>query len=218
LHIQRNRIEHSGGFAMRYKSLGNWRTHLIYRSLDDFSKERSKLNLNATYQRAFELMVQVGNAIQPCYWSEIESGMKGIQWAVEKELLENTFVFIPSNKMNYFKCDDDKALFCKSVYENFKSARADIKDAGNCLAADLNTAAVFHLMCVVNIGLLALAKHLKLKIKAIEFQEWKNIIDGRKRRRNPPIKIRREKRSSRLGILQWTTLKNDLQSVTLRRN
>lgn len=155
---------------------------MIDKCLENFSKDCSALKFSTTYQRAFELMVQVGNPHKPCYWSDIESGLQGIQWAVETELPLNTFVFIPSDKSQFFERDCEKALFGEKVYQNFKTARADIKEAGNCLAADLNTAAVFHLMSVVNIGLLALAKHLKLKIKAIEYQEWKNIIDGLKKK------------------------------------
>jgi hypothetical protein len=89
------------------------------------------------------------------------------------------FASIPIDRFKYF---EQEKLFGELVYKNFKNAQADIRDAGNCLAMDLSTAAIYHLMCVVNVGLLALAKHLKLKIKAIEFQEWKNIIDGLQKR------------------------------------
>ena len=77
--------------------------------------------------------------------------------------------------------DGDDALFGKEVYEHFESARSDIKDAGNCIAADLNTAAVFHLMRVTEIGLHALAYELGAttvgkKNTPIEFRMWGEII------------------------------------------
>ena len=41
---------------------------------------------------------------------------------------------------------DKDRLFGDKVYDAFASARGDIREAGNCLAAECNTAAVFHLM------------------------------------------------------------------------
>ena len=46
---------------------------------------------------------------------------------------------------------------------HFKSAKDDIGAAGNCYAADLHTAAVFHLMRVAEKGMKALARHLGIK-------------------------------------------------------
>jgi hypothetical protein len=49
----------------------------------------------------------------------------------------------------------------------------------NCLAADLHTAAVFHLMITSEYGLRALAKHLKVKTKrTLEFSDWEAIISA----------------------------------------
>jgi hypothetical protein len=153
----------------------------IYSSLESLSKECSQLNLHTTCQRVFELLVEVGNPHKECYWSEIESGLKGIQWAIDKELLSLDFAFIPPKKARFFEKDDDDALFGKAVYDHFESARPDIRDAGNCIAADLNTAAVFHLMRVTEIGLHALVNELGVttigkKNAPIEFRMWGEII------------------------------------------
>ena len=55
-----------------------------------------------------------------------------------------------------------------------------IKAAGNCIAADLNTAAVYHLMCVIEIGIRDLARLLKVKkVKThvpIEFGTWTKLL------------------------------------------
>jgi hypothetical protein len=148
----------------------------IYKCLEDFLKKCDEIGLSATRTHAFKLMVLAGNPHKPLHWTEVDSGLQGVQWAVEEELLMRKFAFISPDKEKYFEREDDKALFGKDVHEKFPSARADIKSAGDCLAADEYNAAVYHLMCVVNIGLLVLAKHLKLKTKAIEFQEWHSII------------------------------------------
>jgi hypothetical protein len=56
---------------------------------------------------------------------------------------------------------------------------AEIKAAGNCLASDLNTAAVFHLMRAAEFGLRRLAKRLRVPLKyPLEFADWGKVIDG----------------------------------------
>jgi hypothetical protein len=93
------------------------------------------------------------------------------------ELQQRKFAFIPVEKAKFFEAG---ALFGRVVQRNFRGARDHIKNAGNCLAADLNTAAVFHLMCVVEIGLRALAKQLKVKtVKKtvpLELGTWEDVI------------------------------------------
>jgi hypothetical protein len=108
--------------------------------------------------------------------SEIYADMKGLDSALLHELCNANFAFIHSDKLKYF---EQEKLFEAAVYDNFQSARADIKDAGNCRAADLHAAAMYHLMCIVNIGLIALARRLRVIIKKIplEYAEWHTMID-----------------------------------------
>jgi hypothetical protein len=85
---------------------------------------------------------------------------------------------------------DSDALLGSEVYGAFESARSDIREAGNCLAADCNTAAVFHLMRAVEWGMRALCVDLgvrklrtrnkktgKISYKLIEFSEWETILN-----------------------------------------
>jgi hypothetical protein len=89
---------------------------------------------------------------------------------------KQTFTFIPTEKARFFEQDN---LFGEKVSSAFPSAKPHIKDAGNCLAADLDTAAVFHLMLAAEFGLRALAKHLKVKIKReLEYADWDEVIRG----------------------------------------
>jgi len=54
----------------------------------------------------------------------------------------------------------DKAPFGQSVFDAFPSATVDIEQAGICLALERSTAAVFHLMRVMEVGLEAVARAL----------------------------------------------------------
>jgi hypothetical protein len=69
-------------------------------------------------------------------------------------------------------------VFGDAVRDKFNSSVDDIEQAGNCLAAECNTAAVFHLMRIAEVGLRALAKDrdASFKNKPIDQQEWGTIL------------------------------------------
>jgi hypothetical protein len=70
-------------------------------------------------------------------------------------------------------------LFGQSVNDAFPSAMPDIIEAGNCLAADCASAAVFHLMRVAEYGLRALARDRRIEIpknKPLDLATWEEII------------------------------------------
>jgi len=73
---------------------------------------------------------------------------------------------------------DQDNLFGPDVASSFKSASQDVKEAGNCLAAECNTAAVFHLMRAVEVALRALARDRGVTFanKPIDQQEWGTIL------------------------------------------
>jgi hypothetical protein len=117
----------------------------------------------------------LNNAGSPPNFSVIDSQLGGIVNSLWFELFVRKFTFIPEKKVHLF--EQEKPLG-ELVYDAFPSARSDAKAAGNCLAADLNTAAVFHLMRIVEIGLRKLAAHLKVPVKKsqLEYLEWNTII------------------------------------------
>lgn len=83
-------------------------------------------------------------------------------------------MYMPRNEAEYF---NNQELFGEVVNQKFPKAVEDIKEAGNCYATGNNTACVFHLMRVVEHGLRALAKRLKVKFKSsIELETWESII------------------------------------------
>jgi hypothetical protein len=112
-----------------------------------------------------------------CVYPIIDDELEKLRHVIAEEIQERTFAFIPTAKAVYFEKDD---LFGKLVSQNFSSAKVHIKSAGNCLAADLYTAAVYHLMCVAELGLRALAKRLRVsKVKKtvpIELGTWDDVI------------------------------------------
>lgn len=70
-------------------------------------------------------------------------------------------------------------LFGPAVSAAFPSADADIREAGNCLAAECNTAAVFHLMRVAEVGLRALARDRRVRLprkQPLNLAAWETIV------------------------------------------
>lgn len=106
-------------------------------------------------------------------------------YAQLRAIAENAYVEMDSirltaiwpDKARFFERDDlfDKAFHAKAP----PKINAEIKAAGNCLAADLNTAAVFHLMRTVEYGLRALAADVKVPIdkEELEYKDWSKILE-----------------------------------------
>jgi hypothetical protein len=111
-----------------------------------------------------------------CSYQVVATGIAALQHSLWWELGDRKFLFIPSQKLQFFEQDQ---LFGEAVHTAFPSARTDIKDAGNAMVFDLHTAVVFHLMRVTEIGLRELARHLKVPIKKghLEYLEWNQIIE-----------------------------------------
>jgi hypothetical protein len=106
----------------------------------------------------------------------INNLLKNLISTMETEMSEIYFIRIPTLKAGFFEQD---ALFGPSVEASFPEAREEIKSAGNCLAADLNTAAVFHLMRASEVGLRALSQKLNAWTKPfpVEFAQWHEVIE-----------------------------------------
>ncbi|MEK7674726.1 MAG: hypothetical protein AAB676_02685 [Verrucomicrobiota bacterium] len=114
----------------------------------------------------------------------LASEIEGLQGAIKWEFSERKFAFIPPINVPFFERDDlfgeDFALIASPELNR------QIKNAGNCIAADVDTGAVYYLMCVVECGLRALAEHLKVrsvkKDVPIEHGTWEEIIQKLEKR------------------------------------
>jgi hypothetical protein len=107
----------------------------------------------------------------------IESELSQLRYSLRCDLQRNRFAFIPTDKANYFERDD---VFGKEFHSAASCAiNEDIKAAGNCVAAELYTASVFHLMRAVEFGLRALAAHVQVPVSPddLEYKEWQNVIE-----------------------------------------
>jgi hypothetical protein len=108
----------------------------------------------------------------------VRSSLHGVVIMASNELKERKFAYIPASKAKFFEQD---CLFGVSVASSLgEDAAKELKDAGNCLAADLNTSAVFHLMRVAELGLRALAREFglhKIGEKELEYVTLEKLIE-----------------------------------------
>jgi hypothetical protein len=142
--------------------------------------------------------------------SAIGTELRNIRETISTEYHRRKFLRIDPERAPYL---NHAAMFGDKVALAFPSATADIREAGNCLAAECNTAAVFHLMRAVEWGLRALCadlgmKRVKSRIRKsgrvvytpIEYSEWEKLLDQLQDRID--AKIQRLKRGSTKQELQ----------------
>ncbi len=91
---------------------------------------------------------------------------KLIQWEMEDSL----FMFISSDHAKFY---NPQQLFGNDVDTKFSKASFNIKEAGNCLALNRATAAVFHLMSALEVPLDSLAHALGLPYSQ---KNWETIL------------------------------------------
>src|ERR1039458_55289 len=115
--------------------------------LQNLKGDCEKLQLDAIVKRIDHFLITL---IAPLHCRIISSEIHALLIAISTEVVGLKFAFIPKDYEVFFEAEN---LFGSSVNDAFPSARPHIKDAGNCLAADLNTAAVFHLMISAEFGL-----------------------------------------------------------------
>jgi hypothetical protein len=118
---------------------------------------------------------------EDCDWSSLSADLRNASDMIVSAMWTDKFVQVSTVYSTYVGND---ALCGEEVKKAFPSALEDIKEAGNCIAVDCGTAAVFHLMRAVEWGMRALATDLqvlgtprKSALIPIEFSEWDKILD-----------------------------------------
>jgi hypothetical protein len=88
------------------------------------------------------------------------------------ELENKKFIYVPDELAVLYA---QEALFGKPVFNKFKNARDDIKNAGSCLAIGQATAAVFHLMRAMEVSVRHLARRPHINITITPQTTWRQI-------------------------------------------
>jgi hypothetical protein len=137
-----------------------------------------------------EAMTEV-QTLQTCDLSKFDystmlARMEHLRTLFHKALTAYRFLQVRPGLTKYLEDAPERALllpvlwppFSRDVLDAFPSATYDIREAGNCLAVECNTASVFHLMRVAEYGMRALAWDRRIKIARgpIELATWEDVI------------------------------------------
>jgi hypothetical protein len=108
--------------------------------------------------------------------SIIANGANTLKEEIVTALEKRRFLRVLEDRTAYV---DGENLFGVDVGIAFQSARQDIKEAGNCLAVECNTAAVFHLMRAAEFAVRALAvdRSVTFARKDIQDAQWGEILN-----------------------------------------
>jgi hypothetical protein len=101
-----------------------------------------------------------------------ESSIQNLVLLIHHDLDAFVFEAVPQERTQFYESNH---LFGDEVHDKFFSTAYDLREAGNCYALGRNTACVFHLMRVLEIGLKALAKQFNVPS---DHANWGNVIDG----------------------------------------
>jgi hypothetical protein len=107
--------------------------------------------------------------------SEIRGELIHLERVLLMELMDRRFLLVEKDRVDYL---DQKDLFGETVRDAFPSAGRDIQEAGNCLAAECGTGAVFHLMRAAEFALRSMARDrdVSFKERPLEEKEWGQIL------------------------------------------
>ncbi len=89
--------------------------------------------------------------------ADLEVQFRELRNRIDDEIAERAFFEMPPNRVQYYKCAH---LFGEDVDKAFPSGILDIEESGKCYAMSRNTACIFHLMRVMEVGLRSLGKSL----------------------------------------------------------
>jgi hypothetical protein len=126
--------------------------------------------------KAFGIKLDLERTPESFTGTKIAAHLEGLKNDLDICMFSHRFVQIVGDRRDYL---DAPKLFGKAVLNAFPEIRNDLQEAGNCIAVELNSAGVFHLMRVVEWGLRALCKNLKVaRIKSgpVEYATWEDIL------------------------------------------
>ena len=158
----------------------------LVKKLDDISRNKAKkaLGFMEIEFRKIGLIITAETAKELAEDLDKPSAMRNYQWLInqvesleklaDKELSGKYFLYIPPEKAKFWPTMKKMDLFGKEVAAKFPSASFDIGNSGVCLATQMGTASVFHLMRVLEIGLTALGNVFGV---SMQNTNWAPAID-----------------------------------------
>lgn len=134
-----------------------------------------KLELDLAVTKIERICNNFGNDLT-YEFKDLEAALRELGERIEDQMRVRMFMFVPTNDTKYFS--DSAPLFGSVVHASFPEMTADVEDAGFCLGVGRWTAAVYHLMRVMECALVKLTLKLHIVIHDIEHKTWGEILNS----------------------------------------
>jgi hypothetical protein len=148
----------------------------------EMSEVCEQIGFEDSKYKADTLSTRLGFRPNPAHYSGVHIEMMHLHESLILDMKRHKFLQVDLPEYS----DLGDSLLGTEVPGSFPSAKEDITAAAHCLAVDLNVAAVFHLMHVVEWGIRALCHHVGLsevvsdvkrgKRLPIEYAQWGIIL------------------------------------------
>jgi hypothetical protein len=144
-----------------------------YKALADLGRDCMRARLEQTADFANELLGKIAQVSVQYTAPDVQRDMQELKRQFERET-KNCFLLVLDSDNTLYYAWNEQVIFNNTFANNFSTATYDASHAGRCLAIGSYTASVFHLMCVLERGLSALARALSVPS---EHSNWDNIIN-----------------------------------------
>lgn len=146
--------------------------------LNEKTRENLTLFINDLRILAGEFDLPTSSALLGAAAGDLPRTSREMNWlllSVRAEVNGKLFLYVPNERSGFYEKDD---ILSEKATKAFPTAHIELREAGNCYAAERYTACVFHAMRAAEIGLRALAVDLEVEFpdKPLELAEWQNII------------------------------------------
>ncbi len=142
--------------------------------LGDVEAEFRKLGLRITADTTKEIIDALKDTSIRRNFQWLMDQTKAVESLADKEFRWKDFFYVPPERAKFFPRADDQHIFGEAVARAFPSAIYDLSEAGTCLALARGSACVFHLMRILEVGLIALGKRFGV---SLERTNWAPAID-----------------------------------------
>jgi hypothetical protein len=169
--------------ARGWLSIGGYLSHMEYLSgekgpneedleiLGYVKSECQTLGLTLSVLSADRMVTQLQATLPPTN-TEFSRMVAELRRRILDETSSVLFLQVPARDAPFY---EGQQLFGEEVEACFPSVSLEISEAGKCLALGRNTACVFHLMRVIEVGLRTLASALRIRMKRSQ-PTWNDLI------------------------------------------
>ncbi len=153
----------------------------MMRPLDDQAKQKALKSFAyvESHSRQLGMQMTADTVLEAIEKLKSES-TRNFQWLLDqtdaieglarKELRGKAFFYIPPERMEFWPQQKEPFAFGREVATSFPSTTFDANSAAFCIATTLSTAAVFHLMRVLEIGLTVLGAKFGVSLAHTNWQ------------------------------------------------